>query len=89
MAVLKTSSWRLHEMSPVFAAHGVTATRFDALHALYRHGGAARAAELRDTLHLPAQRYGGAASRDFPAAPGAGPAAPPGGPPFHRLAPGP
>jgi DNA-binding MarR family transcriptional regulator len=55
LAVLKTSSWLLHEVSPVFAEHGITATRFDALEALSRHGGAARPAELRDTLHLPAQ----------------------------------
>jgi DNA-binding MarR family transcriptional regulator len=55
LAVVKTSSWLLHEVSPVFAAHGITATRFDALDALSRHGGAARPAELRDTLHLPAQ----------------------------------
>ena len=55
LAVLKTNSWLLHEVSPVFAAHGITATRFDALDALSRHGGTARPAELRDTLHLPAQ----------------------------------
>ncbi len=55
LAVLKTSSWLLHEVSPVFAEHGITATRFDALEALSRHGGTARPAELRDTLHLPAQ----------------------------------
>jgi DNA-binding MarR family transcriptional regulator len=55
LAVIKTSSWLLHEVSPVFAALGITATRFDALDALSRHGGAARPAELRDTLHLPAQ----------------------------------
>ena len=55
LAVVKTSSWLLHEVSPVFAAHGITATRFDALEALSRHGGTARPAELRDTLHLPAQ----------------------------------
>lgn len=55
LAVLKTGSWLLHEVSPVFAEHGITATRFDALEALARHGGTARPAELRDTLHLPAQ----------------------------------
>ena len=55
LAVLKTSSWLLHEVSPVFAEHGITPTRFDALEALSRHGGTARPAELRDTLHLPAQ----------------------------------
>jgi DNA-binding MarR family transcriptional regulator len=55
LAVFKTSSWLLHELSPVFAGHGITATRFDALDALSRHGGTARPAELRDTLHLPAQ----------------------------------
>jgi MarR family transcriptional regulator, transcriptional regulator for hemolysin len=55
LAVFKTSSWLLHEVSPVFAEHGITATRFDALEALSRHGGTARPAELRDTLHLPAQ----------------------------------
>jgi DNA-binding MarR family transcriptional regulator len=55
LAVFKTSSWLLHEVSPVFAGHGITATRFDALDALSRHGGTARPAELRDTLHLPAQ----------------------------------
>ena len=31
------------------------ATRFDALEALSCHGGAAKPAELRDMLHLPAQ----------------------------------
>jgi DNA-binding MarR family transcriptional regulator len=55
LAVFKTSSWLLHEVCPVFAEHGITATRFDALEALSRHGGTARPAELRDTLHLPAQ----------------------------------
>jgi len=55
LAVFKTNTWLLHELSPVFAAHGITATRFDALEALSRHGGTARPAELRDTLHLPAQ----------------------------------
>jgi len=55
LAVFKTSSWLLHEVSPVFAGHGITATRFDVLDALSRHGGTARPAELRDTLHLPAQ----------------------------------
>lgn len=55
LAVFKTSSWLLHEVSPVFAAHGITATRFDALEALSRHGGTARPAELRAALHLPAQ----------------------------------
>jgi DNA-binding MarR family transcriptional regulator len=55
LAVFKTSSWLLHEISPVFAEHGITATRFDALDALSRHGGTARPAELRDMLHLPAQ----------------------------------
>jgi len=42
-------------VSPVFAEHGITATRFDALDALSRRGGTARPAELRDMLHLPAQ----------------------------------
>jgi DNA-binding MarR family transcriptional regulator len=37
------------------AEHRITATRFDALEALSRHGGTAKPAELRDTLHLPAQ----------------------------------
>jgi DNA-binding MarR family transcriptional regulator len=55
LAVFKTSSWLLHEVSPVFAEHRITPTRFDALEALSRHGGTARPAELRDTLHLPAQ----------------------------------
>jgi DNA-binding MarR family transcriptional regulator len=55
LAIFKTSSWLLHEVSPVFAEHGITASRFDALEALSRHGGTARPAELRDTLHLPAQ----------------------------------
>jgi DNA-binding MarR family transcriptional regulator len=55
LAVFKTSSWLLREVSPVFAEHGITATRFDALEALSRHGGTARPAELRDALHLPAQ----------------------------------
>jgi DNA-binding MarR family transcriptional regulator len=55
LAVVKTSSWLLHEVSPVFAEHGITATRFDALEALSRRGGTARPAELRDALHLPAQ----------------------------------
>jgi DNA-binding MarR family transcriptional regulator len=55
LAVFTTSSWLLREVSPVFAGHGITATRFDALEALSRHGGAATPAELRDMLHLPAQ----------------------------------
>lgn len=55
LAIFKTSSWLLHEVNPVFAGHGITATRFDALEALSSHGGTARPAELRDTLHLPAQ----------------------------------
>jgi DNA-binding MarR family transcriptional regulator len=55
LAVFKTSSWLLREVSPVFAEHGITATRFDALEALSCHGGAAKPAELRDMLHLPAQ----------------------------------
>src|SRR5437016_3675090 len=42
-------------MSPVFAEHEITATRFDALEALSRCGGTARPAELRIMLHLPAQ----------------------------------
>jgi len=59
LAVFKTSSWLLGELSPVFAEHAITATRFDALEALSRHGGAARPAELRDMLHLPAQTITG------------------------------
>lgn len=55
LAIFKTSSWLLHEVNPVFAGHGITATRFDTLDALSRHGGTARPAELRDTLHLSAQ----------------------------------
>ena len=47
------------QLSPVFAAHRITATRFDALDALSRRGGAARPAELRDMLHLPAQTITG------------------------------
>jgi DNA-binding MarR family transcriptional regulator len=59
LAIFKTSSWLLAEVSPVFAAHQITATRFDALDALSRRGGAARPAELRDMLHLPAQTITG------------------------------
>jgi DNA-binding MarR family transcriptional regulator len=59
LAVLKTSSWLLSELGPVFAEHGITATRFDALEALSRRGGTARPAELRDMLHLPAQTITG------------------------------
>jgi DNA-binding MarR family transcriptional regulator len=59
LALLKTSSWLLHELSPVFAEHKISATRFDALDALSRRGGAARPAELRDMLHLPAQTITG------------------------------
>jgi DNA-binding MarR family transcriptional regulator len=55
LAVIKTSSWLLHELNPVFAEHGITGTRFDALEALARHGGTARPADLRDTLHRSAQ----------------------------------
>jgi DNA-binding MarR family transcriptional regulator len=55
LAIIKTSSWLLQELGPVFAGHGITATRFDALEALSRRGGAARPAELRNMLHLPAQ----------------------------------
>src|ERR1700752_2495037 len=55
LAVFKTSSWLRREVSPVFAEHSITATRFDALEALSRQGGTARPAELRDTLHPPAQ----------------------------------
>jgi MarR family transcriptional regulator for hemolysin len=43
----------------MFAEHGITATRFDALEALSRRGGAARPAELRGMLHLPAQTITG------------------------------
>jgi DNA-binding MarR family transcriptional regulator len=59
LAILKTSTWLLNELSPVFAEHQITATRFDALEALSRRGGAARPAELRNTLHLPAQTITG------------------------------
>jgi DNA-binding MarR family transcriptional regulator len=59
LAVLKTSSWLLGELNPVFAEHAITASRFDVLEALSRHGGAARPAELRDMLHLPAQTITG------------------------------
>jgi DNA-binding MarR family transcriptional regulator len=59
LAIFKTSSWLLSEVSPVFAAHAITATRFDVLEALSRRGGAARPAELRDLLHLPAQTVTG------------------------------
>jgi DNA-binding MarR family transcriptional regulator len=58
LAILKTSSWLLGELSPVFAEHGITAARFDVLDAL-SHQGAARPAELRDRLHLPAQTITG------------------------------
>ena len=58
LAILKTSSWLLSELSPVFAEHGITAARFDVLDAL-SHQGAARPAELRDRLHLPAQTITG------------------------------
>lgn len=59
LAIFKTSSWLLGEVNPVFADHGITATRFDALDAVSRRGGAARPAELRDMLHLPAQTITG------------------------------
>lgn len=59
LAILKTSSWLLTELSPVFAEHQITATRFDALEALSASGGAARPAELRDLLHLPPQTITG------------------------------
>jgi DNA-binding MarR family transcriptional regulator len=59
LALLKTSSWLLNELSPVFTEYGITATRFDALDALSRRGGTARPAELRDMLHLPAQTITG------------------------------
>ena len=55
LAIFKTSSCLLREVSPVFAEHGITATRFDALEALSRCGGTARPGELRDMLHLPSQ----------------------------------
>jgi len=56
---MKTSSWLLDEVQPVFTEHGITASRFDALEALSRRGGRARPAELRDMLHLPAQTITG------------------------------
>lgn len=59
LAILKTSSWLLDELQPVFTEHGITASRFDALEALSRRGGRARPAELRDMLHLPAQTVTG------------------------------
>jgi len=59
LAIMKTSSWLLDEVQPVFAEHGITASRFDALEALSRRGGRARPAELRDMLHLPAQTITG------------------------------
>ena len=59
LAVFKASSWLLREVSPVFAEHGITVTRFDVLEALSRCGGTARPAELRDMLHLPAQTITG------------------------------
>jgi len=59
LAILKTGSWLLDELQPVFAGHGTTASRFDVLEALSRRGGRARPAELRDMLHLPAQTITG------------------------------
>jgi DNA-binding MarR family transcriptional regulator len=59
LSVLKTSSWLLAELAPVFTGHGITATRFDALDALSRFPAGARPAELRDMLHLPAQTITG------------------------------
>lgn len=59
LAILKTASWLLDEVQPVFAEHHITASRFDALEALSRRGGRARPAELRDAAHLPAQTLTG------------------------------
>ena len=59
LSILKTSSWLLAEVTPVFTGHGITATRFDALEALSRFPAGARPAELRDLLHLPAQTITG------------------------------
>jgi DNA-binding MarR family transcriptional regulator len=59
LSILKTSSWLLAELAPVFAEHGISATRFDVLDALSRRPAGARPAELRDLLHLPAQTITG------------------------------
>lgn len=59
LSVLKTSSWLLAEVAPVFSEHGITATRFDMLDALSRCLSGARPAELRAMLHLPAQTITG------------------------------
>jgi DNA-binding MarR family transcriptional regulator len=59
LAILKTGSWLLDELQPVFAGHGTTASRFDVLEALSQRGGRARPAELRNMLHLPAQTITG------------------------------
>lgn len=59
LAILKTSSWLLDEVQPVFAHHGISATRFDILEALSRNPGGVRPVEIRDALHLPAQTLTG------------------------------
>jgi DNA-binding MarR family transcriptional regulator len=59
MSILKTSSRLLAEVAPLFAEHGISATRFDVLDALSRCPAGARPAELRDLLHLPAQTITG------------------------------
>jgi DNA-binding MarR family transcriptional regulator len=59
LSVLKTSSWLLAELAPVFTRYGITATRFDILDALSRCPGGARPGDLRDLLHLPAQTITG------------------------------
>jgi DNA-binding MarR family transcriptional regulator len=59
LAIFKTSSWLLSEVNPVFAEHGITATRFDALEALSHRRTGTRPAELREMLHLPAQTITG------------------------------
>lgn len=59
LAVLRTSSWLLAELQPVFTAQGISATRFDALEVIARCGTGVRPAELRDRLHLPAQTVTG------------------------------
>jgi DNA-binding MarR family transcriptional regulator len=59
LAILRTSSWLLAELQPVFSAQGISATRFDALEVIARCGTGVRPAELRDRLHLPAQTVTG------------------------------
>ena len=57
--ILRTAAWLLDELEPTFAAHHLTAARFDVLDALAQLGQPVRPAELKERLHVPGQTLTG------------------------------